>query len=61
MKHLLEISKSEFNFSLLQGDDNFIEAQIIIPFAHQELSKADFVLVFAINSSTISTLSKTTP
>ncbi|MBG1270596.1 hypothetical protein [Nostoc sp. WHI] len=44
MKHLLEISKSEFNFSLLQRDDNFIEAQIIIPFAHQELSKALILL-----------------
>ncbi|BBD70761.1 MULTISPECIES: hypothetical protein [Nostoc] len=39
MKHLLEISKSEFNFSLLQRDDTLIEAQIIIPFAHEELSK----------------------
>ncbi|MBG1271753.1 hypothetical protein [Nostoc sp. WHI] len=44
MKYLLEISKSEFNFSLLQRDDNFIEAQIIIPFTHQELSKALILL-----------------
>ncbi|MBW4427865.1 MAG: hypothetical protein KME50_26340 [Nostoc desertorum CM1-VF14] len=39
MKHLLKISKSEFNFSLLQRDDSLIEAQIIIPFAYEELSK----------------------